>query len=92
MYQILFFACLPIFLNRSYNRIINQLPYLVLAILIFDDLQFYFTHFLQRLYSFRWFHPLCHWTHLQQVIDALPHEAVVFGLEDRVEVIGLSRY
>lgn len=92
MDQILFFACLPILLYGSYNRIVDQLPHLVLAVLVFDDLQLDLPHFRCSFYFFRWFDPLCLWTHLQEAVDTLPHEAVVLGLKQRVEVIRLARH
>ena len=86
MDQVLVLADLPVVLERSCHGVIYHLSGLVVTAFILDHLQLNLLLLLLALLvrlSLRG-------PHLHEVVDALPHEAIVVRLKQGIEVVGLS--
>lgn len=84
MKQILLLATFPVVFELGYNRILDLLSHLVRRVLVGYDLHFYLAFVGLAVLLLLLLGP-----HLSEVVDALPDEAVILGLENRVEVVGL---
>lgn len=90
MDKVLFFANIPILLQRCYNNIINYLSYLIVALLVLHYLKFCFLLLGHHLFLFGLQNSFVFWSHFNKVANTLPHETVVLWLECGVEVVRLG--
>lgn len=90
MNKILLLTCLPILFQRSYYRIVNHLPNLIVTMLVLYHIQLHFGRISNNFSLFGSHNSFRFWSHFQKIIHALPHKTVVLWLKKRIKIIRLS--